>query len=586
MGVRLLGQEFVDQALVDENGSWATLESNLRGSICMNRPTCRLLGPFALSQQTALRSLSAVALSFVGGLASAQTITSAAVGVVGVPVGNWFALVATAAALAGSAVWILRGGRRKQRLPWFLAAVMMVGGISNSQSLWAQILAQFTQPAGEALPITVTPIVAGGMLQGFEPVDFLNASGKDLQIAAIDPPDFNDCFSTSPPLPLPPPGSGGPPACAAGLGLAVGASCRVNVDAICKALAAQATAAINMATPTSLSFPTNSTVTVVVSADPASPVPAQNVAATIPGGSGIAVQSSTCPVSLAPGASCSIAFTSAVAEGPTIVEIAGTNTASLTVNLTVATPPSIAISAPVQQARIIGVGGAALALTVTNDAGSVLNATGITVTNKAQAPDMAVDDTDCASVAPGASCTLLLTSNTPYAPVTITIGGSNTVNSPTAAVAFSYLGGLVFQESGGSGKVVIDAAQEFTSMWTGASADIPGATSPSNGASNTNAIVADASCNGDPSNCAAQQCRNIGADWYLPARDELVAVHSALCSNSALPCTFGGFTSGTRWNSTQAFPTAAQVLSFPSGLGLGVPKNNSARARCVRAFTP
>ncbi|HHS8488476.1 TPA: hypothetical protein ACTUYI_003207, partial [Legionella anisa] len=56
--------------------------------------------------------------------------------------------------------------------------------------------------------------------------------------------------------------------------------------------------------------------------------------------------------------------------------------------------------------------------------------------------------------------------NTPYAPCTITVSGSNTANSPQTLIAFSHLGGLVFEESGGSGKVVIDVAQGFSSQWT------------------------------------------------------------------------------------------------------------------------
>src|SRR5690606_33973386 len=131
----------------------------------------------------------------------------------------------------------------------------------------------------------------------------------------------------------------------------------------------------------------------------------------------------------------------------------------------------------------------------TNDAGSAINATGITVTNKAAAPNVVVDDSDCVTVAPGASCTLELTSPTPYAPATITIGGSNTANAPTTLVVFSHLGGLVFAESGGSGNVVIDVAQEFTSAFVaGPATHVPSASSLDDGVSNTDAIVAEAAC--------------------------------------------------------------------------------------------
>ena len=552
----------------------------------MNRPTanCQLPGAFVHWFQTALQPACAAALAMACGAARAQTITSAPAGMVGVPVDHALALAATAAVLAAVAMWTLRGARR-HRLPVLLAALVLAGGIWGSPPLRAQLIAQFTQPGGETLPISVTPIVAGGALQGFEPVDFVNAAGRDLRIAAIDPPDFNACFPTSPTLPLPPPGVGGPPACAVGHGLAAGASCRVNVDAICKALAAQAVASISFATPSTLVLPVNSTVTVAVINGAASPVAAQNVAAAIPGGSSIAVQATTCGAALAPGASCTITLTGTAVEGPTAVAVAGANTNTLVASVTVTAPPAITITGPVQASRVITVSGpAALALTVTNDAGSAVHATGITVTNKAQAPDMVVDDTNCASVAPGANCTLLLTSGTPYAPATITVSGSNTANSPTAEVAFAHLGGLVFQESGGSGKVVIDAAQGFGSQWTSTLSNIAGAASMDDGAGNTDAIVADAACSGNPASCAAQQCRNIGADWYLPARNELSAVHDALCSNGVIPCTFGGFSS-EHWSSTQSSSLSAWGAGFPSGSATII-KLNVSTTRCVRAFTP
>ncbi|HFK3116030.1 TPA: DUF1566 domain-containing protein [Legionella pneumophila] len=181
---------------------------------------------------------------------------------------------------------------------------------------------------------------------------------------------------------------------------------------------------------------------------------------------------------------------------------------------------------------------------------------------------------------------LELTSNSPYAPCTITVSGSNTANSPTTLIAFSHLGGLVFQESAGSGKVVIDVAQGFNSQWTGTYSDIAGATSPDDGVDNTNAIVADTACLNDIDNCAAQRCRNLGVDWYLPARNELSAVHGALCSNLAIPCNFGGFSSAFYWSSSQIDFFNAWIVSFPSGFGSNVNKNNVRPVRCVRAFTP
>ncbi|HAT1816611.1 TPA: DUF1566 domain-containing protein [Legionella pneumophila] len=357
-----------------------------------------------------------------------------------------------------------------------------------------------------------------------------------------------------------------------------------NILRITRGPATGATITVN---PSSLNFVAGNNGLVTVTNSMGSPEPAENVAATIPGGSNISVQSTTCGASLAVGASCTITFASGTQEGPTTIPIAGDNTNTVNVDVTVTSQPQIRITNPIQQSRVVAVSGAALSLEVTNDAGSAVNANAITVSNMAACPNLSVDDSNCASVAPGASCTLELTSNSPYAPCTITVSGSNTANSPTTLIAFSYLGGLVFQESAGSGKVVIDVAQGFNSKWTNTNSDIAGATSPDDGVGNTNAIVLDAACTGSPGNCAAQRCRNLGVDWYLPARNELSAVHGALCSNLAIPCNFGGFSSAFHWSSSQNASSNAWVVNFPSGNGnLGSKSFGAPPVRCVRAFTP
>ncbi|KTC72572.1 NHL repeat protein [Legionella birminghamensis] len=339
--------------------------------------------------------------------------------------------------------------------------------------------------------------------------------------------------------------------------------------------------------PTTLRFTQNSTGNVIVTNDASSLSPAINIAATIPNGSAISIQSTTCGSSLAVGASCTITFASGTPEGPTTIRIAGDNTNITSVDVTVSNQVEISITNPLQQARIVTVSGMTpLSLEITNSANSIDYANAITVSNNAACPNLSVNDSDCASVAPGGHCTLELSSSAPYAPCMITISGTNTT-SPQTLIAFYYLGGLVFEESGGIGKIVIDQADNFFSLWTGTSSDIVGSTSFDDGLGNTNAIVVDASCSNDPGNCAAQRCRDIGADWYLPARSELTDIHSALCSNAAFPCNFGGL-SGVYWSSTQQvlFSFVAWGVSFPSGAdGFGYNKdliNN--RVRCIRAF--
>lgn len=347
--------------------------------------------------------------------------------------------------------------------------------------------------------------------------------------------------------------------------------------------APMATISVN---PTTLLFAENSTGDITITNESSSSVTANNVVATSPLGSNISVLNSTCVESLAIGANCTITFTSNTTEGPTLIPIAGDNTNILNVDVTATTLPQINITNPIQQSRIVSVSGMTpLSLEITNDAGSAVNANAITVSNNTGCPNLIVNDTNCASLAPGASCSLELTSNTPYIPCTITVQGSNTANSPQTLIAFSHLGGLVFEENSGSGKVVIDQAQEFNSAWTSTNLDIAGATSNVDGASNTNAIIVDTTCTNDVANCAAQRCQNISANWYLPARDELAVINNVLCSNGVTPCNFGGFQSTFYWSSTQGGDTTSAWLIFiTSGGGVTDGKSVTHPVRCARAF--
>lgn len=341
-------------------------------------------------------------------------------------------------------------------------------------------------------------------------------------------------------------------------------------------------------TPSALLFEVNSTGSVTVTNNIGSSGAANNVAASILGNSNIVVQSSTCGTSLAIGASCTITFTANTQEGPTSVSISGDNTNTANVDITVTNQPIISITSPIQQNRIVGVSSTSLFLVLNNDISSLVSANSVTVSNKANCPSLSVDDSNCINIAPGGSCTLELTSSIPYAPCMITISGSNTANTPTTLIAFSYLGGLIFEESGGNGKIVNETNN--TSQWTNNSppANVSGATSLSDGVNNTNAIVADASCLGNTANCAAYGCRNLGGistpDWYLPAVNELSTIQAALCSNTAIPCHFGGFSSGYYWSSSQFNSVSARSVNFPFGAELLDSKITGRRFRCIRSF--
>lgn len=339
--------------------------------------------------------------------------------------------------------------------------------------------------------------------------------------------------------------------------------------------------------PNILLIPEHSAEPVTVTNSASSSAAANNIVATIPGGSGISVQSSTCSGALPIGASCTITFSSNTVEGPITIPVKGDNTNTANVYVSVSDQPLISITGPAQQSRVVSTDGVTTSdLEITNDADSIFNANNITVTDKTACPNLTVDATNCTSVAPGASCQLALSTTTPYAPCTITVSGSNTANSPTTLIAFSHLGGLVFEKSGVNGKVIIDVGSEFISEWTFPSkTDIPGSSSDVDGVSNTNAIVVNSACTGNTSHCAAYRCRNIGADWYLPARNEMQSAVFALCPGSSYPCSFGAFTSTSYWSSTQWFAaTNAYSVDVPDGNFGPTDKWSSRPVRCVRAF--
>jgi len=270
------------------------------------------------------------------------------------------------------------------------------------------------------------------------------------------------------------------------------------------------------------------------------------------------------------------------------------NTADTTVTLASTTAnATISISSPTQANQFMtvpsaGISPTDLILAITNDAGSEVNATNITVTDKTNCPNLSVTASTCASLGIGQTCNLTLSSNTPYVPCTISIKGTNT-NTLTTTVAFQYLDGWVFEGNGTVGKVV--RLSQFYNEWTVPSANV-GANSATDGVANTNAIVGNPSCNQNSTRqakCAAYQCRNIASNWYLPAKDELNQVYTQISVNG-----FGGFsTVDAYWSSTQyngPDPTKNQTNDawsqlFSTGQQAGEFKfQTSVLVRCVRSF--
>ena len=338
-------------------------------------------------------------------------------------------------------------------------------------------------------------------------------------------------------------------------------------------------------TPNIILMPTISTQVVTVTNTSSSSGPANNVTPSIPSSSSM-TQTNNCGTSLAVGATCSITFSSgSTQEGPITIPVSGSNTNIVNVYAAVTEQPIINITGPTQQNRIVSTDGVTtLGLTIENNPDSIFNATNITVTNKAACSNLTVDASGCTNLAPNAQCILGLTTTTPYAPCTITVSGTNTGNSPTTLIAFSHLGGLVFQSNGIQGKVVTEAGAEFTSEWTFPSKTyIPGAGSDDDGFTNTNNIIANSACTS--SNCAAYRCRAISSDWYLPAKNELQSVISSMCPGSVYPCAFGSFVSTFYWSSTQWFAaTNAYAVDVPDTNFGPSDKWSSRPVRCIKSF--
>lgn len=332
--------------------------------------------------------------------------------------------------------------------------------------------------------------------------------------------------------------------------------------------------------PGSLTFVANSTGTVTVSNLETSVLGIRNLTAAIPPSSNIFIAENNCPSVLAPGASCTITFGSSVGEGPTTVAISGDNSNTVNVDITVSSEAIIAISSPVQSARIVDVGSGTLEIVVTNDPASpssVSNVTGLS-----NCIQVSVNDVDCqTTLAPGDSCTLSLVSSVAQIPCDLTISATGASNTITTQIAFRYLSGIVFESSFGvTGKVVRE--DQFDSGWAVLNSQIPGAMSPTDGEANTNAIVSSL-CLGNPSACAASRCRNLGAAWYLPAYMELSDVFSILCSSSGQPCTFGGF-SGVYWSSTYFPDFRAYTVSAPQNILGNAEETTTQHVRCIREF--
>lgn len=139
--------------------------------------------------------------------------------------------------------------------------------------------------------------------------------------------------------------------------------------------------------------------------------------------------------------------------------------------------------------------------------------------------------------------------------------GDSTAASVTVKLGDNYQGGIVFyvDATGKHGLIAAMADQATTDPWWNGTFLTTGATSLTNGKSNTTAII---NAQGNTGAYASKLCRDYRgggySDWYLPAKDQLdsLYVHKSLV---------GGFTDEYYWSSTEFDLAEAWVQYFKDG---------------------
>jgi hypothetical protein len=262
-------------------------------------------------------------------------------------------------------------------------------------------------------------------------------------------------------------------------------------------------------------------------------------------------------------------------------------------------------------------------LTLTNNGPQTAHQVSYTIT-PVLPNDTTISPLTCGDIEPSATCVLTITPGaTPSAaagdspnPSTITIKGSNTnaVTSEITVLAYGsiYQDGYVYSindttssDVSVGGKVAALTNLSDPYKWTRTFA-VTGADSITDGATNTSAIISNASCNGSTLNCAAYQCSSITTgNWYLPAICEMgpasngsgsgcVSGYQNMFDNLSFlraSCLANQRFAGDYWSSTEyadsnlAQDSAWSQLFSSGGVQLADRKNLALGVRCSRALT-
>jgi hypothetical protein len=334
-------------------------------------------------------------------------------------------------------------------------------------------------------------------------------------------------------------------------------------------------------------------------------VTATNVSANIAGTAlaGLLTQDASNCASVAPGATCTLSFTPAsTAAAATPVVVQGDNTSQVGASIAINAAPQPLLSITGSPLTLI-FDGPADSLTVTNQSSTETAVNIVSSFNgTALAGNVAETGNTCASVAPGASCTLTFTPGSNVVPqTTFPIAGTNTQTATAdlrirgLQIGDNFAGGIVFLvPSGGLPGKVASTAQgavpwddnptpPFVSI--GVSAQ-----SITDGAANTAAIVATL---GARTTYAAGYCDAysivIGGvtydDWYLPANNELTALLEQT-TFAPSPGPIAGFNAAYYWSSTEHNFANARLFapSAPATFNFDTKGRTTWGTRCIRTF--
>jgi hypothetical protein len=141
--------------------------------------------------------------------------------------------------------------------------------------------------------------------------------------------------------------------------------------------------------------------------------------------------------------------------------------------------------------------------------------------------------------------------------------------------------GVVYAGTSGGNRIYTTAADQGQISWNNGTATmtVTGATSTSDGLANTNTLVG-LSDAGAPYN-AANACRSLGADWYLPSQGELNVLYTNRAAIGGFNLS-GSFPAGWYWSSSEDANGHARLQRFSDGYQSYYTKFNGLSVRCVR----